>query len=338
MKTISRALAVLTSILTTLFLILTLLLFVLRVTLLNPFFLKGLLVYEEAYTRLPGLLVDLFYLDIARSPAGEETVAALERTFGQQPLEDAVAAILPPSWVQQEIEYNIDAFFTWLDSDGPLPDLRLNWEDLKQWGLGEEGREAVRVLLSRLPPCGEGDEFWAEDSIPRCRPPDSELDAILDEIMPVLEENWPETARFRERLAGRPDVLEGLEMVRRVYRSLRGGLWLAGLGTVFFWGVTLLLAARRMDQLLLWGGVPLLAGGGAMLVVMGILFLAAPALADGLGRIPDLPHAIVQYIQPLFLGLLRGAAVRGIVPAGGITLAGLVALIAGLARRHTARP
>jgi len=352
MRTFLRILAVLIVIPIVALLLVGLVTLDLRLTLLNPTFLEKSLVQQGIYNHLPQLMVDVMFEQMTRVPTGEEgeveepegpqgadIAAELEEKFGREALEDFIAALVPPTWVRQQVEHNIEALFAWLEGETPYPDLRLATGELAARLGGEEGREAFYDLLARLQPCKPGENFIGE-LFPRCRPPDSELDAVMDEALPILQAELPDDLSLQAEIdEGKvdKDALAGMESLRQVYSIFVAATWAAWPVCAALLGLVLLLAARSLDQALRWVGWPLLVAGGLALAGMGLTYAAAPslvehALAEALSD-PAVPLSILELTGPLLTTLAQGVAGRGLLLAGGLAFLGLAAIVAALARR-----
>jgi hypothetical protein len=266
----------------------------------------------------------------------------LEEKFGRQAFADFIEALIPPAWARQQAEHNIEALFAWLDGETVYPDLGLALGDVTERVEAEEGQEAVRRLLARLAPCEPGEVFWTEgEFFPRCRPPDPELDRVMEELLPALREELPRDLSFRdawERGEVEPEAKKDLGAIQRLYRFFVLGTWLVGLACLILLGLILLLAARGLEQVLLWSGWPFLVAGVLGLVGMTITFVSVPFLVqrplDQLSIDAPMSPVLLELGGSLLTGLARGAAGRGLVLAGGLTLLGLVALIgAAVVRR-----
>jgi hypothetical protein len=349
MRTFLRVLAVLILIPTVVLLVVGLVVLDLRLTLLSPVFLERLLVRQEVYRQLPELAVDVMFEQMHRGPTGEEggeeepepsegpqgalVAAELEEKFGRQALVDFFEALVPPAWVRQQVEYNVEALFAWLEGEDDYPDLRLTLGDLGERLDGEEGREAMRTLWARLQPCEPGEDFFRGGELfPHCRPPDQELDLVMAEALPRLRAGLPGDLSFQARLEEGEIRLEELENVRGAYSAFILVMWALWLACAVLLGLVLLLAARSLDQVLRWVGWPLLVAGVLGLVVMGITFVVTPSLvvyglAQGSSE-GSLPIALMELTGSLLKGLLRGMASRGLVLSGGLAFLGCGAVVA----------
>lgn len=350
MRTCARVLAALIAVLTALLLLIGLVGLCLRVTLFNPAFIEGLLLQEEVYARVPETVVELMFEQMTREGTGEEggpvssepsegllVAAELEEKFGRPALTEFVAELIPPAWVQEQAERNIQALFDWLNGEGDYPDLALPLGSLAARVGGPEGQEAVRNLLAWLPPCGAGEEpFGDGDFFPSCRPPDEELDTALSSLLPRLAESLPgdvSMAALLEEGDIEAESLQGLHDLRRVFQAFVAANWIVLAASLVLLLLVVVLAARSLDQLLIWAGLPPLAAGILGVVGMGILFLLGAGLLTSLlwaGVGESTPSPLLVDLVASFLGdAVRGVALYGLLITGAVALAGLVAVVGG---------
>lgn len=317
----------------------------LRLTLLTPAFWEGLLIRQRVYAQLSDLAVDgIFeqaptgFEEEGGGPSGSEgpsVAAELEGKFGRQAFEEFFDTLIPPAWVQQQIEQNIEAMFAWLEGETPYPYLRVDLSDIGERLNSEEGQEALRSLLSRLPPCELGEEFATqEELLPHCRPPDPALDEAMEEKLPALQERLPEDVDFRKMVRiGEIDLetLKNLGKIQQVYRVFTVASVLVWPVCLFLLALALLCAARSLDQALRWIGWPLLAAGGLAMAAVGVIFVIASLVVErGLGQLPpdaSAPQALLELLKLLLRQLIRGVTGRGLLLAGGAAAGGLVALV-----------
>ncbi len=333
MRTCLRVLAILLVIPTVLLLLLAVTMLNLRLTLLNPAFLKQVPVRHKVYDRLPGLAIDVMLEELTHSN-GEETVTELERTLGRQSLEEAVETLVPPAWMQQQVEQNVDAVFAWLEGRTAYPELRLELSDLREQIIAKNLREAVHKLFARLPPCGPGEDFLSGD-YPHCRPTDAELDRIVEEATPELREALPQDISFQRALEEgeiEPEALETLEWIRGAYRCFVWSVWVAWLACLVLLGLALLLTARSLEQVLQWIGWPLLMAGGLEVMGLVIAFVTIPlSIEYGLVQLPL--DEFISLILAAFASSLLNAFIRDVIGhwlmlAVGLMLLGAIAVAA----------
>ena len=332
MQILKRIIAVFFSILVVLLLVAGVMLLSIRTTVLNPAFIQDLLLSQGIYNRLPEILTQIALEQL--SDQDWAAANALEDRFGQQALTDFVAALIPPSWVQQQSEQNIVALFAWLDSDEEYPDLRLNLGDVGQQIVSDQGRDAVRILLDRLPPCGPDDDFISEDDfLPQCRPSEQELDESMDEVLPTLISKFPDEATLN------PDTVDvsDLDEIRQIYRLLmQGSVW-TWVAALILLGLALLLAARNLPQAINMVGWPLLIGGILGTVLPGGLSVAGLDFVVQAMTAPLAVASLPTWAVALLAALLHAITGYALTVAAVLIGLGLLGVIvAALLRRHRA--
>ncbi len=355
MRLFLRVLAVLVAVITVLLLLVGQLLLTARVTLLSPSFLEQVLVRQGVYDQLPELLVDVVLEQMAQLPVGEEgggpgepagvaVAVELKAKFGHQALVEFFTTLTSPAWAQRQVERNVEAVFAWLRGEEEYPNVWLDLGEVSERLVGEEGREAVHQLLARLPPCEQGEEALSgEEFLPHCRPPDQELDEVMGQVLPLVEQRLPDAPPFRPLRAEDigADTRAELDEVAQAYHTLvlvTLGVWGA---CVVLLGLIILLAARSLDQVLRWDGWTVLVGGGLGLLVMGNLFVVGPALIGywllqqpGISASP----AVTNFLRSFLQGMVRGVAGGGLAIAAGLVFVGLVGVIGGaLVRRSSGK-
>jgi hypothetical protein len=333
MRTCQRVLALMLAILTTVLLLLSVNTLNLRLTLLNPAFLKGLPVRYRVYERLPGLAIDVTLEEMARG-GGEEVVAEMERVLGREALEGFVEALVPPAWVQQQVEQNIDVVFAWLEGETAYPDLRLELGELREQMIEKNLREALLRLLAHLPPCESEYDFYSGD-YPHCRPSDAVLDMVVEEAAPEFRRTLPEDLSLQEALeAGKFEAgtLAALELLRQAYRSFIWSTWAMWLACPVMLGLVLLLAARNLEQVLRWAGWPMLVAGGLEVTGLVIGFATAPlSVENELAQLPSdtlVSLILLEFARSFLKAFIWDVLGHWMILAGGLMFLGANAVIA----------
>ncbi|MBN1954634.1 MAG: hypothetical protein JW900_06240 [Anaerolineae bacterium] len=347
MRTFLLILAVLVAIPLVLLLLLGIAMLDVQMTLLNAGFWKASVLQNQVYTRLPELGIDVLYEQLASAPPDSEgglVAVELQETFERQELVDFVAAMVPPAWMQRQVEQNVDALFAWLDGESSYPAVQIDTGGLVDHIEGEGGRDAVQQLLAHLPPCEPGERFDmpAEGFFPDCRPSEEELNEVLDEVLPQLAGAIPTGASYQAALeAGEitPEMEEGMRGIQQAYRAYRLATWGVWGACLLLLGLILLLAARSVKGLFQWAGWPLLTAGGLGLAGMALGYLSAWVLVEyGIAQLQidtGFSQALWAYVQSLLVPLLQAVAVRGALLAGGMVLVGFIAVVAAAFIPHT---
>ncbi|NIS81576.1 MAG: hypothetical protein GTO14_15540 [Anaerolineales bacterium] len=247
----------------------------LRMTLLNPAYLKQVPLKSDLYQQFPSLVVDGF-LDQARSEDDhEDWVAEFEQAFGRDKVETFLRALVPPDWIQSVVEGNTDALFAWLQ--GRTPDLtpRINMRELRENVQQSAMREAIIGLFSDLPECGRAESFYSGD-YPSCRPPKDEFELFIDEAILTLGDSFPPYDYLSTPVESGSFENIGAEaglFVQGVYRFLMAATWVSWLMFVILTGVILLLAVRSFGEAVVWVGWQFLIVGAISVLVLGSTYI-----------------------------------------------------------------
>lgn len=104
--------------------------------------------------------------------------------------ERIAVTLIPPGWVEHEVETNLDSFMAWLDGNQDLV-IIFQTEPLSRWLSGSPGENAVQSIAQAMPPCSpeqeqQFDQFVNETAgsvFPYCRPEDSALGEELATLL-----------------------------------------------------------------------------------------------------------------------------------------------------------
>jgi hypothetical protein len=99
--------------------------------------------------------------------------------------------LIPPGWVEHEVETNLDSVLAWLDGNQDLA-IVFQTEPLSRWLSGSPGEDALPQIAQALPPCSPDQEQQFEQFVndaegiafPYCRPEDR---ALLQKLNPLLD-------------------------------------------------------------------------------------------------------------------------------------------------------
>ncbi len=170
--------------------------------------------YDELTPRvLPALLKGLQEED----PAGT-TVSFLEviNHLDAHDWKQIAPTLIPPGWVEHEVQTNLDSFLAWLDGNQDLV-IVFQTEDLSRWLSGDPGKNALPQIAQALPACSPDQEQQfaqfvnetADVAFPYCRPEDS---ALLSQLNPLLDS---------ARLAAADQLPTELNVVEEMRQALR---------------------------------------------------------------------------------------------------------------------
>jgi hypothetical protein len=269
-----RSIAVLLAIPAIFLLLFTLWTVNLKMTFFSPTFLKGIPERHGIYERLPEMILGIM---TDHTLHVQEDLQEFKETIGQESLEQFITTLLPSTWIQKQVENNIDILFNWLEGEIPDPNLRFQYSDIGERAQSEEVRIAMRNLFSNLPPCESESDFYWQD-YPRCRPPEDILETLIDDSLLGLQETFPVEPLTQEIPTQEldPSLVVDFDIVPLGYGIFETVMWT-------FWGITLLIwiaipimAANSLDGILTWIGWPFFTVGILTVSILLILLIVSP--------------------------------------------------------------
>jgi hypothetical protein len=301
----------------------------LRLTWLNPDFLKRVPTRNKIYDQLPEMILDGILEEAAFSSGESGLIEEFENTLGRESLEALMEAVIPPEWIREQVELNIDAFFAFLNRDTPYPYFLVQTSVLQDHATSEEVRNALIDLFANLPPC-EWDEDFFRGDIPRCRPPDAILDELVNEAAFSLRGIFPVDFSFDEIIAtedNQEQMLSDFEKVQWGYRFFNWMIWGVWLAYLLLMGIIVLIFSSSLEKALLWAGWPTLAGSGIALIGFAAFMILVPLLAKNwLTQLP--PDSPVRLARN-FVSILTACNLD--FQGAGLLVSGIPAILSALA-------
>jgi hypothetical protein len=125
--------------------------------------------------------------------------------------------VVPPGWVEQEINRNLDSFMAWLDGDKDL-EIVFQTEVIRRRLSGQPGENAMQMIGAALPECASEEEQQFQQYLdeqegvvfPYCRPTDPDLVIALGGILDTLRTDTAEQI---------PEQFDILEEMRQAVRE-----------------------------------------------------------------------------------------------------------------------
>ncbi len=199
--------------------------------------------------------------------------------LSQAEREEILTTLMPPEWVDAQLDNIIRSFFTWLDSDQPAPRLAIDLVPIKEGLLKGGLRRMLDTLIDSWPSCTTDEidsmsqELMRTGEIPIevCEPPEPYRSQVLDYAITELG----------NLIRGQPDKLQlikSLDATPAEVLAFKGQLQF--LKSVMMWGwflpasllgVIMILTIRSMRDIGHWWGIPLLIGGLLSLMVIGVV-------------------------------------------------------------------
>ena len=238
--------------------------------------------------------------DLARDVPDEfETRNMPIARFDAQDWEDVIYAVAPPESMQAWAQDGVAGFRQWTRGDGRfMDDVTLPFGEMRDNIINDPEQTVLRTLTQAQPECSGGQEplGGANNLIPQCRPPESQIQAFYQR----LGERWREQPRqvwnqlWPDDLARYPDDITLAEFIekesgedwRETRADLRASRWLFRMAQwllvlcvsgqcLVALSLVALFAARNWREALQWFGTPLVIAG------VFTLLLALPFFIGG---------------------------------------------------------
>jgi hypothetical protein len=193
--------------------------------------------------------------------------------------EEILTTLVPPEWIDAQLDNVIRSFFTWIDSDQPAPRIAVDLASLKERLIKGELRRIIDILIDSWPSCTTDEieimsqELMRTGEIPIeiCEPPEPYRSRVLDFAVAELGDlirGQPDKLPIIDSLDAPPsEVIEFKEQLRFM-RSVLMWSWYLPASLL---GVIMILIIRSMRDIGQWWGIPLLIGGLLSLVIIGVV-------------------------------------------------------------------
>lgn len=268
--------------------------------------------------------------------------------LSEEDWQTVAALITPADWLQDQIKYNIDALFAWVDGPHPVPEFRFELAEMKDRLAGEEGRQVVQLVVEKWPACSTSEEARLKVTLeseavgtkplPSCRPGDEALragliEAFADSIAVVageIPDRLPEdldagSLTLRERTEWLNNKLS-LRVIRRVS-------YLIFLLPITFLLLIEIFAVRSFRSLFRWYGWALFLGGLVSLLLLLPLTsfpLVAWRIMWGTGAVDPLTLPVIIGITNLLNLIAQPILFQGSgIMVVGLVFLGMASLFAG---------
>ncbi len=261
---------------------------------LNPQTYKDALRSQNVYEDLLPALIDALATDGNLDSANREALKGLVNNMSPEEWGILSERLLPPSWLQTQVEGNINRIFSWLDAARPTPGINFDLTELKtRLSDNSTARQAVTVVVPRLPACTATQNSQIDqavsagsfDKFPLCNPGSSDrrqvmvetLTNVLNALGKQLPDHWDLNEQLRQAARG--------QRVNDDLGQLRALIWLQSRLTVLLFLVPLALLCmivivmiRSGKQFFRWTGWALI--GSGLLTLIPVPFM--PGLTLGL--------------------------------------------------------
>ena len=225
-------------------------------------------------------------------------------------------ALLSDRVIGDWIEVVTNGFYRWLDTEEPVPQIRLNMMPLiKQMG-GPEGQEAIVAFYDSLPDCTDlqMEEMKTQpgDPLPRAKMvkelcklstfPHTEQIQVYSDVMQMVINATPQEYNVTQAVLKKGESINGVYTLKWNFRRLRVSLSAALLIPIGLLFLILIFGVRSMEGLGQWWGIPLV-GGSLITLISALLYkpLWTGILTD------QMPEAIPQ-TSLLYHELISGSS------------------------------
>lgn len=246
--------------------------------------------------------------------------------------EEILTTLMPPEWVDAQLDNVIRSFFTWIDSEQSEPRIAIDLVPLKEGLLKGGLRRIIDTLIDSWPSCTTDEieimsqELMRTGEIPIeiCEPPEPYRSQVLDYAV----------AQLGSLIRGQPDklaILDSLDTPRSEVIELKEQLQFMRAVMMWSWflpasllGVIMILIIRSMREIGQWWGIPLLIGGLLSLMVIGIVSAGrGDLIRDMLADFASVGTLFYRAFEIVLLGILVAVIRLAFFHALLITGAGL---------------
>jgi hypothetical protein len=333
-----------------------------RALLFSPSFYKRALTTADVYLDLPAAIAQQVAATArqaqpgtASAPQGEVGLGVILSALPPDFIETLILRLIPPEWMQSQVESVIDQVVAYLDHGQGLPELTVSLKDIKA-NLNQGALEnALREVMATLPPCTAeqlltfgGDLLTGQTAIiPACRPPEALQEMAIASAKVTMEgmlgRMLPDQLNLMQPLGattaggGALPFMQGLERALSWLRLAKRIAELSAILPLVLLAIIALLTARSARLALRWLGWPLLAAGLLSALTGLALYLGFGILAATVPMPPGAagPVGVLGLVREVAQGMVMTVVLWVEASAGAMTLAGLVmTAVAGSLRRR----
>ena len=246
--------------------------------------------------------------------------------------EEILTILMPPEWVDAQLDNIIYSFFNWIGNQSPVPRIAVNLVPFKEMLVNGELRHILDILIDSWPSCTTDEieimsqELMRTGQIPIeiCEPPEPYRSQVLDYAV----------AELGALIRGQPDklaILDSLDTPRPEVIELKGQLQFMRSVMMWSWflpasllGVIMFLTIRSTREIGKWWGIPLLIGGLLSIMVIGVVSAGrGDLIRDMLADFAPVGTPFYRAFEIVLLGILVAVIRLAFFHALLITGAGL---------------
>jgi hypothetical protein len=236
---------------------------------------------------------------------------AFFKTLSQDQWTSILRTLLPPSWLQSQVESVLTQGFQILEKPGAALSITIDMREFKSRLTGPAGTDAVFQIIQTLPACPAGYLPTSLDpsQLLQCKPSDDLLSMIKPQISKALTDatvDIPDQLDILKQLRDSGAVnVEAIGLPVGPRELLQIGRWVVRLSPILCVAILLivtLLVVRSWKGFLRWWGYPLLAAGVAVLLTAIVLWVGLDVVVS-LGR-ENLPANVSIDVYDTVAGIL----------------------------------
>ncbi|MGB2895425.1 MAG: hypothetical protein WBB65_04580 [Anaerolineales bacterium] len=272
------------------------------------------------------------------------------QNLSQAEREEILTTLMPPEWVDAQLDNIIHAFFAWIDSETPAPRIVVDLLPLKQGLLKGGLRRTLDTVIDSWPSCTTDEidimsqELMRTGVIPIevCEPPEPYRSQLLDFTVAELAfliRGQPDKLQLIDSLDAPPTEISVVKEQLQFLRSVMMWGWFFPASLL---GVIMILVIRSMRDLGQWWGIPLLIGGLLSIVVIiivsaGRIGFIGNLLADGAPAGALLYRAFEIVLLGILVAVIRLAFFHALLITGaGLALWLITRQVSKRAGAHSA--
>jgi len=315
----------------------------------NPSVYKNALSDSGIHENLPKLIGEQIVYQVDHNPCIQDATACAEdqknsipgyfKSINAAEWKAVLSKLIDPVWFQAQVESAIDQVFSFLKSPGQPLSLNISLVEFKARLGGEDGYQAMMLLIHSLEPCTAKDllklpmslfsssDFGAAEL---CLPSESILklgDEAIRTLLKDLAATLPDNTStlFQGVSSG---LSANLATSLRTLQMIRLTAMISPIIPLFLLLIVTLLVVRNLRGFLTWWGIPLTIIG--VLVFVCSLFITPAIRAFLLIRFnaQGLVPSLMELIKTIVLNIARSFEYALLVQAGILCVAGIVMIIA----------
>ncbi|PJF40717.1 MAG: hypothetical protein D6737_03505 [Chloroflexi bacterium] len=225
----------------------------------------------------------------------DNIVTRIRDSVGDEQWRAIAAELVPPEWVQAQVETGIDNYFAWLDGDSTAIDKMLDTQIVRQRLRGVQAERAVDLIMVSAKPCSVEEiarlrriarGAGASDAIPVCHPPnDSDLtmlerQLLLDQLHHIADVIETQDVSLVGLFGGR-EARDTMLAQRLTFQSMPDFIALFYLVPLALTTLVVVLVVRSLKSFGRWTGWISIASGLIALIPLAILPLAIIGSFEG---------------------------------------------------------